>query len=172
MRISWHPAGAAAVALAMVFGANPTTALAQGLGYVGGGPVLVRGMGSHDFAWQAGAGAELGTGPVGLGGGFEYIYLTEVKKTFDNGRGSASSPAAGVPAVSLRVAGYVGRAKHDRRVQPFVSGTITFPFAKETPPLLTAGGGVDWWATRKTGLRLEGGMQYLSMTFRVGLVFR
>jgi hypothetical protein len=59
MRISWHPAGMAAVAMAMVFGANPTPALAQGLGYVSGGPVLVRGMGSHDFAWQAGAGEQL-----------------------------------------------------------------------------------------------------------------
>ena len=105
MRISWHPAGTAAVAMAMVFGANPTTALAQGLGYVSGGPVLVRGMGSHDFAWQVGAGAELGTGAVGLGGGFDYIYFTEVNKTFDNGRGSASSPAAGLPALSLRASG-------------------------------------------------------------------
>jgi hypothetical protein len=172
MRISWHPAGMAAVAMAMVFGANPTPALAQGLGYISGGPVLVRGIGNHNFAWQTGAGGELGAGAVGLGGGFDYIYFTEVNKTFDNGRGSASSPAAGIPAFSLRASGYVGRAKHDRRLQPFVSGTITFPFAKETPPLLTAGGGLEWWATRKTGLRLEAGMQYLSVAFRCGLVFR
>jgi hypothetical protein len=153
MRISWHPLGPAAVAIAMFVGANPSEAHAQsGLGYVTAGPALVRGFGYHDFAVQAGVGGEIGTGRVGLGGGFEYIYLTEANKTFDNGRGSASSPAAGIPGLSLRASGYPGRAKQDRRTQPFVMGAITFLMAKEAPPLMFAGGGVDWWATRKAGL--------------------
>ena len=89
MRIPWHPLGLTAVAIAMFVGVNPSDAHAQaGRGYVTAGPALVRGFGYHDFAVQAGVGGEIGTGVVGLGGGFDYIYFTEANETFDNGRGS------------------------------------------------------------------------------------
>ena len=173
MRIPWHPLGPAAV-IAMFVGANPSEARAQpGLGYVTAGPAFVRGFGNHDFAVQAGVGGEIGTGAVGLGGGFDYIYFTEANKTFDNGRGSASSPAGGISGLSFRASGYPGRSKQDRRTQPFVMGAITFLMAKEASPLLFAGGGVDWWATRKTGFRVEVETLYLtSLVFRCGVVFR
>jgi hypothetical protein len=174
MRIPRHSLGLTAVAFAMVVEANPSEVYAQsGLGYVTAGPALVRGFGYHDLAVQAGVGGEIGTGMVGLGGGFDYIYFTEAKKIFDNGRGSASSPAAGMPGLSLRASGYPGRAKQDRRTQPFIMGAITFLMAKEAPPLMFAGGGVDWWATRKAGLRVEVETLYFySLVFRCGVVFR
>ena len=174
MRIPCHPVGSAALAIAIFLGANPPEAHAHaGLGYVTAGSGFLRGFGNHDFAVQAGVGGEVGTATVGLGGGFDYIYLTEVNKTFDNGRGSASSPGVGLPGLSLRASGYPGRARQDRRTQPFVMGAITFLMAKEAPPLLVAGGGVDWWATRKTGFRVEVETLYFSsLVFRCGVVFR
>ncbi len=171
MRILWHRLGVAACGIAMVLGANPRGAWAQGLGYVSGGPMLVRGMGGHDFGWQLGGGGELGSGAVGLGGGVDYIYLTEVNKTYPDG-GSALSPAGGLPAVSLRVSGYPRRVKENLRAQPFVMAGISFLLEREAAPLLVAGGGLDWWTTRKTGLRVEAEMQNLSLAIRCGFVFR
>jgi len=152
---------------------TPPTAHAQaGMGYVTGGPALVTGLGNHDFAWQVGTGAEWGAGVVGVGGGFDYIYFTEVNKTFDGGRGSSTSPAGGLPAFTVNASYYPTRAEGDRRILPFVIYGATFPVAKEAPLLPFLAGGVDWWKTRKAGLRFEVQYQFVLLAFRCGVVFR
>jgi hypothetical protein len=165
---------AAALALLLVLPcASP--AHAQGaLVYATGGPAAVWNIGHRDRSWHAGGGVEVLNGPLGLGGEVGYLYFPEVTKTFDGGRGVASSPAAGALALSAKATFHFGSTTVDRRLRPFVTAGLSFLVDEEVMPILPlVSGGVDWWATRRVGLRLEAQSHWRSMLgVRVGVVLR
>ena len=112
-------------------------------------------------------------GPLGLGVGADFIHLLESTKTFDGGRGISSSPSFSAAAVSPVATFYSGGTILPRRIRPFFTAGLTFLLAKEVFGTLDFGGGVDWWAGRRRGLRLEVRAQYPAMlSFRAGVVFR
>jgi hypothetical protein len=153
---------------------NPVGAQAQGaLGYVFGGPVLVRNVGVHNSAWQIGGGGELLNGPLGLGGGIDYVYFPEANRTFDGGRGQSSSPANSTAIIAGGATYYFGGTVIARRVRPFMTAGVTYLLDPDPYPMLHASGGFDWWATRRAGIRFEVREQFASMlVIRCGLVFR
>jgi len=159
------------VALLGLADASPARAQ-SGTAYTAGGPLIVRGLGGRDFAWQMDAGGEKNYGPYGIGAGAGFVFFPKENETFDGGRGSASAPAFGTAAISLHETYYPGRTRRARRMQPFVTGSIVWMVAKEAPPLLGIGGGVDWWTTPKRGLRCEAHYQLVWLAFRCGVVLR
>ena len=167
--------GLFAAALAVLVAiACPVPAHAQGaLVYATGGPSAVWNIGYREIAWQGAGGVELLNGPLGLGGDAGYIYFPAVTKTFD-GRGTASSPAAGAVAVTGKATFHFGSTTVDRRVRPFIAAGLTFLASDEFMPLLpVVSGGVDWWATPGVGMRVEVQRLWGSMlTARVGVVLR
>src|SRR5262245_1533015 len=51
-------------------------------------------------------------------------------------------------ALTVKGSLYPGEPTTDRRIQPFLTGGLTFLFADGGAyPALVAGGGLDWWAT-------------------------
>src|SRR5687767_13074404 len=115
------------VAALAAIAAPPSPAQAQQLtGSVFGGPAVVRNIGNHDSAWQAGGGAERLAGRFGFGGEARYVYFPKATRTFE-GRVVSSSPAVGAPAVSFRGAYYWPRDRA-ARLQPFVSAGLTYLF--------------------------------------------
>ena len=175
MRITWSAVGSLAIVVTSFVGANPPVAHAQAATrYVSGGPVLVHGVGNRKAAWQVGAGGEKGAGVFGVGGGVDYVYFPEVNRTFmvDGLPGASSAPAFGVAAISVRGSFYPNRDREDRRTQPFVTGGVTYLLTREAPPLLSVGGGFDWWATPKKGVRFEVLEQSGLLSFRCGIVLR
>jgi len=151
-----------------------STAQAQGgLGYATAGVSAVRNIGIRDQAWHAGAGGELLKGRVGFGGQVDYVHFPEVTKT-SNGRITASTPAATAVAVSATASYHFGATATDRRTRPFATAGITVLAGDEVSPiLLHLAAGVDWWASRRAGLRFEVTGRAPSMLgVRFGLVFR
>ena len=68
---------------------------------------------------------------------------------------------------------FFGDTAVERRTRPYVSGGVSFLVDGMLVPMLHFAGGVDWWATRRVGLRTEVRTQFPFMwTFRSGLVFR
>lgn len=171
MQIS--PRGSVAFIITSLILSNASVTRAQSGGaYVSAGPMFVSGLGGRDFGLQVSAGAEKKYGPYGIGGGAGFVYFPELNETFDGGRGSATAPAYGVPSISLHETYYPGRARRGRRLQPFVTGNIFWMVAREAPPLPGLGGGVDWWTSRKHGLRCEAQYQFVWLSFRCGVVLR
>ena len=151
-----------------------SVAYAQGgLGYTTAGVSAVRNVGIRDEAWHAGAGGELLKGQFGFGGQIDYLHFPEVTKT-SNGRITASTPAASAAAVSATASYYFGADATGRRTRPFATGGITVLAGDEMMPiLLHLAAGVDWWAGRRAGLRLEVlGRAPSMLGVRLGLVFR
>ena len=170
-----RPASSAVAVTALLVLAYPSSAHAQGaLLYATGGPAAVWNIGHRDMSWHAGGGVEVLNGPLGLGGEVGYVYFPEVAKTFDGGRGVASSPAAGALALSAKATFHFGSRTVDRPIRPFVTAGLSVLLDEEVMPVLPlVSGGVDWWTTRRLGVRLEVETHWLSMLgVRVGLVFR
>lgn len=170
------------LALGLVLAAvvSATSASAQpAIAYASAGPALVSGIGNHDIAIQAGGGAEVLSGSIGFGGGLDYVYFPLAERMF-NGRVTASSPAAHALMPHAQVTYHFGEPNvlqgYDdvRRVRPFVSGGFSFlTGGGEMWPLLHVTGGVDWWTTRRAGLRVEVREQWGGMlTVRGGIVLR
>jgi hypothetical protein len=161
------------LAVLLIVSSNAVPARAQAIASVSGGPSLVRSIGNHGSAWQVGAGAEVVGDLYGFGGEVQYIYFPEATTTFAGGLGEASSPAASTVTFAVKGSYYFPRMTA-RRVRPFVTAGLTYLYDDEEPlPMLHVGGGVDWWATRRTGMRFEvrehlGGI----LSFRCGFVFR
>ena len=174
MRINVASLGFAALVVLLAMCANPATLGAQtaGFGYAFGGPVLVQ-AGIRDSAWHVGGGGEKLSDPVGIGAELGYVYSPPVEKTFPGG--SASAPA--LSAATLSVNGsyhFAGWRTATRSARPFMTGGVIFilgyPF-----PSWNAGGGLDWWLTRRAGLRFEVREQIIGpamLGFRSGVVFR
>jgi hypothetical protein len=174
MRINGARLGSVALLALVGAGMSPARAQAQGtIGYVLGGPVLVRNIGAHNSAWQIGGGGELLNGPLGLGGGIDYVYFPEASRIFDGGRGGSSSPANSAASSSANASYYFGGTVIARRIRPFMSAGITYLVDPEPYPMLHVSGGFDWWATRRTGFRVEVREQLAGMlVIRCGVVFR
>ena len=172
MQINGSPPGSFALLFLSCMLAGPLPAPAQSaIGQVSGGPVLVHSVGIRDYAWQVGGSAEALRGPFALGGGIDYVYFPEVTKIFPDG--GASSPAAGTIMLSTNGSFFFGDTAVARRTRPYVSGGVSFLVDGMLVPMLHFAGGVDWWATRRVGLRTEVRTQFPFMwTFRSGLVFR
>jgi hypothetical protein len=164
-----------AAAVAGLLGlACPSPAHAQGaLVYATAGPSAVWNIGHRDISWHAGGGVEVLNGPLGLGGEVGYLYFPEVTKTFGGG-GVASSPAAGALALSAKATFHFGSTTVDRPIRPFVTAGLSFLVDEEVMPILPlVSGGVDWWATRRVGVRIEAQSHWRSMLgVRVGVVLR
>lgn len=170
---SWRPARLVVlVAMAMV----PAAAEAQSIvTSLSAGGSFVRGIGHREQAMHFGGGVEVGSGPVRLGGEAGLVHFPAVNKTrFDtNGRptGGSSMPAASLGVVAFRASYYPVRFD-ESRLRPFVAAGLSVYPDTELFGTLDVGGGFDWWATPRTGLRVEAREQLATMfTLRVGLVF-
>ena len=175
MRITCASLRAGLFLLLLLFAGHPALAEAQSaIGYVLGGPVVVRSLGNRESAWQLGGGGEKLFGSYGAGGGVDYVYFPEVATTFDMGRARASSPSLSTAAISVNGSFYPGRNLAGRGVRPFVIGGVSYLYDAEVPlPMLHIAGGVDWWVSETAGLRFEVREQFPSMlAFRCGFVFR
>jgi hypothetical protein len=175
--------GRLALAAALALGISAGSASAQTtIAYASGGPALVQSIGGRDVAWQVGGGVEVQGAGAGFGGGLDYVYFPAYDRT--NSRGSQSAPALNAIAPFAQASYHFGAANALRgfadrpRLQPFVSGGLTFLIASgrvgsETLPMLHVAGGVDWWATRNTALRVEVREQFAGMlSVRCGIVVR
>jgi hypothetical protein len=142
---------------------------------VSGGASFVRGLGSRERAIHFGGGVETGSGPLRFGGEAGLVHFPAVTQTFfDAGgrpRGGSSMPAASLGAIAVRGSYYPGRFD-ESRLRPFVSAGLSVYLETEPFGSLDVGGGIDFWATRHAGLRIEAREQLATMfTVRVGLVF-
>jgi hypothetical protein len=162
------------VLVALIVAASPAAVRAQSsIAHVTGGPVLLSSVGNRDYAWQLGGGVEMLSGPLGLGGGVDYVYFPEVRKTFAGGRGGSSSPAASAATAFVQGSYYFGDNVPERGKRPFVNGGVTFLFESIALPMLHVAGGIDWWTTERAGFRFEVREQYpWLLSFRAGVVFR
>ena len=146
----------------------------QVIASVSGGPSAVRSIGVHGSAWQVGGGVEAVGELYGFGGEVHYVYFPEANTTFAGGLGSASSPAMSTTTFAVKGSYYFAPKRTGHRLRPYVTAGLTYLYDDEEPmPLLHVGGGVDWWATRRTGMRFEVREHLGSMlSFRCGVVVR
>jgi hypothetical protein len=160
--------------LFLSLGRPPLAEAQSALGYLSGGPALVRSLGNRESAWQLGAGGEKLFGSFGAGGGVDYVYFPEVTKVFNMGRVQASSPPLSTAAISVNGSFYPGRSVPNRSARPFIIAGVSYLLDDEAPlPMLHIAAGFDWWASRRAGLRFEVREQFPSMlAFRCGVVFR
>ena len=150
-----------AVAFAAAAFAQSTSA------YVFGAPGGASGSGSTRATLQAGAGVELAL-PKGFGAGIEAGAISPFRSWGDDTLGFFSAN------------GYYHFNKgNDRRIDPFVTAGYTNFFRDGHLNLVNFGGGVNLWATRHLGGRLEVRDQVNSRydtvhywNFRLGLAFR
>ena len=145
--------------------------------YATAGPAIVTGLGHRELAWLGGGGAEAKIGPLAFGGDVDYAYFAAIQRT--RGAHSFESPALSAVAASAHAAYYIGEPGvlvgrfNGPRTQPFVTAGLSFLVSGEVIPMLHVGGGVDWWATRRTGVRLEVREQLGALlAVRCGIVFR
>ena len=175
MRINVASLGSAALVVLVAMGAEPATVGAQtaGFGYAFGGPAWVQAS-IRDSAWHIGIGGERLSGAVGIGAELGYIYVPPAEETFPGG-GGAFSPGGGGATLSVNGSYHFGgRRTGTRSARPFMTGGVililVYPF-----PSWNAGGGLDWWLTRRAGLRFEVREQVIRspmLGFRGGVVFR
>ena len=172
-----HAGATLIVLIAAAINAPATEAQTNGGAYITAGPALVNGVGNHTSAWQIGGGGELRGTDVGVGGALDYVYFPLERRA--SRYGHSESPAVGVFTLSLTASyHFFERQMNERKVQPFTMGGVTLILGPEGLPLLALGGGVDWWTTRRAGLRFElrthfGGPGPPAMLgLRVGLVIR
>jgi len=157
--------GVALLALLDVVG-SPMPARAQGIGFVTAGASLAN-LPSYNTALQVGGGAEVLSGPLGIGGAIDYVYVREVTLTDSQSRGDH------VAVLSGRATYNLGGIVIARKKRPFVTGGMGFFLDEETLPMLDVGGGLDWWVKRRTGVRFEVQARLPVMVgVRFGLVFR
>ena len=173
MRINVASLGSAALVVLVAMGAEPATVGAQtaGFGYAFGGPAWVQ-VGITDSAWHIGIGGERLSGAVGIGAELGYVYLPPAEETFPGG--GAFSPGGGGATLSVNGSYHFGgRRTGTRSARPFVTGGITYVVGAFLLP--DFGGGLDWWVTRRAGLRFEVREQVIvspMLGFRGGVVFR
>jgi len=165
------------VLVAAAVTAPASEAQTHGGAYFTAGPAFVNGVGNHNSAWQMGGGGEVRGTDVGVGGALDYMYFPLARRTSPPGH--SESPAAGIFTLSLTASyHFFERQMNERKVQPFTMGGVTLMLSPEGLPLLALGGGVDWWTTRRTGVRFElrsyfGGPGPPAMLgFRAGVVMR
>jgi hypothetical protein len=157
----------------LVSSARAQTAVAE----VSGGPAWVNGLGVHNSAWHLGGSGELRAGVLGFGAGLDYIYLPRASRTHPQGGGKSRC-------------GY-HRRHHQWRLSlsrtghaPAAHATIhdcrhDFHARTRSAPMFNVAGGIDWWATRRAGVRMEVRNQFVGVPTmpvmlgaRVGLVLR
>ena len=173
VRLSCGPRTCLALAVAIASGVAPAPIRAQVIASVTGGPALVRSVGNRESAWQLGGGVEAVGAVYGFGGEVHYVYFPEVTRTFE-GRVVSSSPAVSTAALTAKGSYYFGGDAPGRRLRPFVTGGLSYLFDDELPLIMVhVGGGVDWWTTRRAGIRLEIREQFASiLSFRAGVIFQ
>jgi len=136
-----------------------------------GGVAVVKTLSNRDSARLIGGGAETLSGRLGLGAEVDYVYFPRTTRALDSERGTTSSPAVKMAAVTLKGSHYFGEYPAGR-TRPFVSGGFSF-LGGGAFGMLLAAGGVDVWTSRRSGIRLEARGQFpIMLAFRCGLVFR
>src|SRR5262245_37805364 len=154
------------ILLTAIFAAFAGAASAQSItGYVFGAPGGVTGPGKTRATLQAGAGFEAAL-PKGFGAGVEAGVLSPFVSWGDETLGFFSAN------------GFY-HFRRDRQVDPFVTAGYTTFFRSGHLNLFNFGGGVNLWATRHIGGRIELRDQINSTyetlhywNFRLGLTFR
>lgn len=159
------------VALASVVDAQPV------VGSVSGGVASKAPPGDRTGA-VFGGGADLRSGPLGLGGEVIFLHVPERTTTFTNQfgvvAGSASNPEINLTGLSFKASYYPVRFMNSR-VRPFVDGGLSLflPTDEDSAGSLDFGGGVDWWAWRRAGIRLDvRALLPMAIVVRCGVVFR
>jgi len=159
----------------------PTRSFAQGpgMGYAFGGPLEFSNLGERSIAWSVGGGGEHVVDSTGVGGDVEVVHFPAVN--FRSKTYGYSMPPANAALVSGNGYHHFSKAASNG-VRPFLTAGGGLLLAGEaSAPTFNAGGGLDWWADRRTGIRLEVrdqivpstyGLFQLSLALRVGLIFR
>jgi hypothetical protein len=136
----------------------------HGQGYVFFAPGAIRGYGTSAGTFHFGGGAE-GFVYKGLAAGSEIGYLAPWRAGRD-----------GIGLLSLDGSYHL---KRDAKVSPFVTGGYSLAFQNGHANAVNFGAGVNWWAGRHTGVRLEFRdhfeTQYTEvhyLGFRIGFAFR
>lgn len=131
-------------------------------GYAGGAVGVTAGDGSSLGFFHVLAGGE-GLMAGGLGAAVDVGYIAPFEEV-----------SAGFGALSPGISYHFGRNK---KADPFVTGGYTLFFRSGTANGYHFGGGVDWWAKERMGIRFEGrdmvieGEEHL-ISFRVNLLFK
>lgn len=139
--------------LTALFLAIGTAAAAQTdrplVGSVSVGPAFWQGLPDRPTGFLFGGGLEVRPGPLALGG--EVTYLN-VPKT------SSRVSAISLTAISFKASYYPGRLDN-QRVRGFstAGATVYLPttVAGQGAGSLDVGGGFDWWAARRAGIRVD-----------------
>jgi hypothetical protein len=163
----------------MIF-AKTSFAQSAGVGYVFGGPLRFRDVGYPSLTWSVGGGGEHLSGATGVGGDVEVVHFPAV--VYRSKSAEYSWPSADILFASGNGYRHFSKsAGHGHGVRPFLTGGGGVSFARGGAVTLNGGGGIDWWADRRTGIRLEVrdqivpstyGIFQLSLAARVGFIFR
>jgi hypothetical protein len=156
----------------LILGSVPGLTLAQatdphhGQGYAFVAPGGASGGGATVTTLHIGGGGE-GLLYKGLGVGGELGYWGPTKSFGD-----------GVGLLSVNGSYHVLPRNSDRKVVPFVTAGYSLAFRSATANLFNFGGGINYWISKRVGLRLEfrdhvwfaGPLHYWG--FRIGVAFR
>jgi len=163
----------------MIF-AKTSFAQSAGVGYVFGGPLWFRDVAYPSLAWSVGGGGEHVSGATGVGGDVEVVHLPAV--VYRSKSAEYSWPSTNRLFASGNGYRHFSKSAGNRLgVRPFLTGGGGLSFARGGAVTLNGGGGIDWWADRRTGIRLEVrdqivaypyGVFQLSLAARVGIIFR
>jgi hypothetical protein len=133
----------------------------------------------YGFAYFQAAGGCCRFGDLlGVGAGGDALFFKGLGASIDLGYVfPRACPTRGIGLLTLNPSyHFAGRSK-PRKVMPFVTAGYALAFRAETASVGNFGGGVTWWISRKTGLRLEardyfdarGGSVFV---FRTSVAFR
>jgi len=144
-------------------------AVPRGLGYVYAASGFATAGSEASGGMQFGGGGE-GRIYKGLGAGADIGYLFAPRSFKD-----------GIGLLSANGSYHFETSSSPRTVVPFVTGGYSLAFRSETANLYNFGGGIDYWFSQKTGVRLEardhvwpgdGGPTGHIVSFRIGMLFR
>jgi hypothetical protein len=164
---------------ALLTAMTPAPAAAQSFVYAVADPVRVDNLGGHGFAVHIGAGLERSLGgEMSAGGELGLLYLPRAET---HGPGFSSyAPAGQGLLVSVNASRHFA-ARRATGLIPFATGGFSLLVGEGGVGLFNAGGGVDYFANRHAGVRLEvrdhfvggnTGIGSVFLQFRAGIVFR
>ena len=176
MRIETVRLGRQSLAVLIVIAIHAPTASAQSaIAAATGGPAVVKTLSHRDSAWQVGFGGERLNGPVGFGADIDYVYFPPDTYALGGGHGTGSEPSLNMAAATLKATYHFGQDGTRSGARPFMAGGLSLLFQGPEGEfgMILLSGGVDWWTSRRAGIRVEVRGQFpIMLGVRAGIVFR
>ena len=93
---------------------------------------------------------------LGFGAGGDALIYKGLGASIDLGYVfPRQDPGCGIGLLTLNPSYHFVNRTKPRKVMPFVTAGYALAFRSETANVFNYGGGITWWFSRKTGLRLE-----------------